>query len=271
MYDGELGHQLNDDSSKESDISFEQLKRWNFRAGILHLVQGALMLGAALGVTNIREFTLPLTYTFQAYNSTSGGLYADLKNVGSVQIGPVVSVFLFLSAVMHLFVVSPYYFPTYCADIKKGINRARWYEYAVSSSLMIVLIAMLFGCSDVASLLLIIACNASMNLFGLLMEVVNQYTDEVDWSPFWFGTFAGGAPWVVVAMYFLGSGDYSAIPGFVYGILVSYAIFFNTFPINMVLQYKKVGKFADYRYGELASADPSSSRALTLARSERSL
>ena len=27
--------------------------------------------------------------------------------------------------------------------------------------------------------------------------------------------------------------------------------FFNTFPINMVLQYRKVGRWADYRYGEL--------------------
>jgi hypothetical protein len=51
-------------------------------------------------------------------------------------------------------------------------------------------------------------------------------------------------------MYFLGSGNFSQIPGFVYGILVAYLIFFNTFPINMYLQYAKVGKWADYRYGE---------------------
>ena len=42
------------------------------------------------------------------------------------------------------------------------------YEYAVSSSLMIVAIAVLFGVYDVASLLLISICNASMCLFGLL-------------------------------------------------------------------------------------------------------
>jgi len=46
------------------------------------------------------------------------------------------------------------------------VNRFRWYEYAVSSSLMIVSIAVLFGCYDVASLLLIAFCNASMNFFG---------------------------------------------------------------------------------------------------------
>ena len=42
------------------------------------------------------------------------------------------------------------------------------YEYAISSSLMIVAIAVLFGCYDVASLLLIAVCNASMCLFGLM-------------------------------------------------------------------------------------------------------
>ena len=36
-----------------------------------------------------------------------------------------------------------------------------------------------------------------------------------------------------------------------YGILVGYFIFFNTFPVNMILQYARVGKWADYRYGEL--------------------
>ena len=47
------------------------------------------------------------------------------------------------------------YFETYCDDIRRGINRGEWYEYALSSGLMIVLIAMLFGCrGSSASLLL---------------------------------------------------------------------------------------------------------------------
>jgi len=49
---------------------------------------------------------------------------------------------------------------------------------------------------------------------------------------------------------FLGGGDFDNIPGFVYGILVGYFIFFNTFPVNMALQYAEVGKWADYRFGE---------------------
>ena len=46
---------------------------------------------------------------------------------------------------------------------------------------------------------------------------------------------------------FLGAGDYENIPGFVYGILGGYFVFFNTFPVNMILQYKRWGKWADYR------------------------
>ena len=54
------------------------------------------------------------------------------------------------------------------------MNYFRWYEYTLSSSLMIVLIAMLFGVYDVGSLLLIFVLNARMNLFGLDMEKINQ-------------------------------------------------------------------------------------------------
>jgi hypothetical protein len=40
------------------------------------------------------------------------------------------------------------------------------------------------------------------------------------------------------------------VPGFVYGIYASIFIFFNCFAINMYLQYKKIGKWQDYLYGE---------------------
>jgi hypothetical protein len=41
-----------------------------------------------------------------------------------------------------------------------------------------------------------------------------------------------------------------APPGFVYAIFFSLFAFFNIFAVVMVLQYKKVGRWADYRFGE---------------------
>ncbi|PIZ46567.1 hypothetical protein COY32_03065, partial [candidate division WWE3 bacterium CG_4_10_14_0_2_um_filter_41_14] len=42
------------------------------------------------------------------------------------------------------------------------------------------------------------------------------------------------------------------IPTFVYWIYVSIFLFFNSFAVNMILQYKKIGKWSDYLYGEKA-------------------
>ena len=39
-------------------------------------------------------------------------------------------------------------------------------------------------------------------------------------------------------------------PAFVYGIVASLFVFFNCFAVNMVLQYKQVGKWRDYLFGE---------------------
>jgi hypothetical protein len=59
-------------------------------------------------------------------------------------------------------------------------------------------------------------------------------------------------PWVVIALYlWLGAMNDSKAPDFVYWIFVSIFVFFNCFAINMVLQYKKIGPWKNYAYGEL--------------------
>jgi hypothetical protein len=91
-----------------------------------------------------------------------------------------------------------------------------------------------------------------MILFGLMMELHNQTTARTNWTAFAFGCIAGFVPWVVIAMYFLSAAldSSNSVPGFVYGIMVSLFIFFNIFAVNMVLQYKKVGPWKDYLFGE---------------------
>lgn len=39
-------------------------------------------------------------------------------------------------------------------------------------------------------------------------------------------------------------------PTFVYGIIVSLFLLFNCFAVNQWLQYRRIGKWADYRFGE---------------------
>lgn len=147
-------------------ISFNYLKRMNKIAGILHLVQGILMIGAAVGVENIGSFNLPLILNYLEFDNVTRSLVQSRTDIGQVNPGLLVPFFLLLSAFFHFLVISPIGYDTYRVDIDKGINRFRWYEYAISSSLMIWIIAMFFGVYDIASLLLIAGINASMNFFG---------------------------------------------------------------------------------------------------------
>lgn len=115
---------------------------------------------------------------------------------------------------------------------------------------MIVLIALLFGVYDIGSLILIFFLNASMNLFGLDMEEINIGKEKVNWKPFIFGSIAGIVPWIVIMLYAFGNADPSEVPWFVYALAGTYFVFFNLFLVNMVLQYKKIGKWENYLYGE---------------------
>lgn len=76
----------------------------------------------------------------------------------------------------------------YEKDLKQNINRFRWFEYALSSSIMIVLIATLFGIKDIGSLILIFVVNATMNLFGLVMEQLNMKREQkLNWGTICLG------------------------------------------------------------------------------------
>jgi hypothetical protein len=187
------------------------------------------------------------------FDPAAGKLVTSYDTIVNLRIGPMVAAFLLISAVAHFSISAPGVYDWYARNLAKGINHARWMEYSLSASLMIVVIAMLVGIYDIASLILIFAVNATMILFGWLMEIHNQRTEKTDWMPYWFGVFAGAVPWVVIAIYLVGSGNEAGgPPGFVYAIFFTIFLFFNSFAVNMVLQYKKVGRWRDYLYGERA-------------------
>lgn len=161
--------------------------------------------------------------------------------------------FFLLSAVAHLFVATVYR-RRYEANLKHGINKVRWIEYALSASTMMVGIALLSGIYDLASLVMIFGLTAIMNLMGLAMEIYNQGREKLSWLAYNVGVLAGILPWVVIGIYFWAGERYGSgeIPTFVYYIYASIFLFFNCFAVNMILQYKKVGKWRDYLYGEKA-------------------
>lgn len=228
-------------------IDSTKLIRFNSAMALLHAIQAALI--ALLSV----EFLLPITASFLSFDVATQELVPASEQLFEVSLPILIIVFLLLSAIAHTIIVTVYR-KRYLDDLKRGINRARWIEYSLSASIMMVAIALLVGIYDLSSLIMIFGLVAVMNLLGLVMEIHNQTTKKVNWISFIVGCIAGIIPWIVVGLYFWASAAYGTgeIPSFVYWIYVSIFIFFNCFALNMFLQYKKIGPWRNYLFGEIA-------------------
>ena len=225
------------------ELTVQKLRRSNVIAGVLHLAQMIVVLSLA------NDFTLPIVARYMA--GPPGSTFAEPITLLDAPIGITVAIFLGLSAFFHFLVASPQFFGRYSAGLAQQRNYFRWVEYSMSSSVMIVLIALITGVSDVAAIVAIFGANAAMILFGWLQEKY-ETPGNGGWLPFIFGCIAGIVPWLGLLFYVLsigGPADTSA-PAFVYGIVISIFIFFNSFALVQWLQYKKVGKWSDYLRGE---------------------
>ena len=197
------------------------------------------------------DTTYPIFTNYLNFDPNTLSLAPNSQLFYEVLFGPAVAMFLLISAVAHFYLGTIGY-GRYVENLQKGMNPVRFYEYALSSSLMIVLIGILIGIWDLGAIILIFTLNATMNLFGIMMELHNQHTPNVNWTAFIYGCITGIVPWIVIMLYFVGavsSGD-AKPPAFVYAIVPTLFVFFNIFAINMVLQYKKVGPWQDYLFGE---------------------
>lgn len=225
---------------------FVRLRIYNVVMGFLHLAQGIVIFLFS------NDFTLPITTSFLSFIPDTGKLGPITNTVTNLPFGLMVAVFLFLSAFAHFTIASPGVFGWYVDNLKRGINYARWYEYAFSASLMVVLISMLCGLYDLVALLMAFTLTAVMSLCGLMMEKHNRLMIITDWTSYIIGCIAGIVPWIAVTIYFFGSlaTAEGTVPTFVYFILPTLFIFFFSFALNMVLQHKRVGPWRDYLYGE---------------------
>ena len=226
-----------------SKLTIPSLRRFNLIAGVVHLLQMVAVIALST------DFSLPVTATYMT--GPPGSSFAEPVVVFETPLALAVALFLGLSALAHFIVVSPQFFGRYGKGLEEKRNYFRWVEYAISSSVMIVLIAQITGIADITALIAIFGVNASMILFGWLQEKYEQ-PGNGGWVPFIFGCISGIVPWLAVLVYVLSPGgpaDASA-PAFVYGIIVTIFLLFNSFAWVQYKQYKAKGKWSNYLHGE---------------------
>jgi hypothetical protein len=227
--------------------SLAGLRRFNLTMAAVHLAQAVAVLALS------RDFRLPVMTSYLRFDPATSSLTPAMATLTEIPLAWLIVAFFLLSSLAHLIIATAYR-RTYERDLLRGLNVARWVEYALSASVMMVAIAMLVGIYDLGALLMLFSLVALMNLLGLVMEVHNQTTPRTSWLSFSIGSLAGIVPWVVVAISFWASSTYGGgqIPAFVYWIYVSIFLFFSCFALNMWLQYRKIGPWASYLYGERA-------------------
>ena len=163
------------------------LRRWNIALGALHALQAVAILALATA------FALPVTATLPGWPARHAG--RPPTTLFDIPVAWGVALFLFLSAGLpRARRARPRVFGRYIAGLAASHNFYRWAEYSLSSSVMIVLIAMITGISDVAALIGIFAANAAMILFGAVQEHYESPGGSL-W-PFWLGCVVGIAPWL---------------------------------------------------------------------------
>ena len=216
-----------------------RLRRWNLGLTLLHTVQAIVVLVIA------SDFAITVTSSFP--QGPPGTRAPAPESLFQVRIGWAIALFLFLAALDHL-LTGTVARGRYEADLRAGINRFRWVEYSFSATLMVLLISMYAGITGINALIAIVGANVAMILFGWVQERMNPPgRARTTMTPFWFGTLVGIAPWIAISVNFVGADQ---VPGFVYGIFVVQALFFFSFGMNQWLQYRGVGPWSDYAFGE---------------------
>ncbi len=224
-----------------TEVKLASLRWWNLGLTVLHLAQGLAIIVLAGG------FAITVTSVFP--EGPPGTAPPAPEALFDVRIGAAVAAFLGLAALDHLLTATVLR-RVYERDLQRGINRFRWVEYSVSATVMIILIGFYSGVTSINAVIAVSGANVAMILFGWLQEQMNPPgRTSTTMLPFWFGTLAGITPWVSIAFNVVGS---ETVPGFVYGIIVTQAVLFFSFGLNQWLQYRGVGRWADYGYGESA-------------------
>jgi hypothetical protein len=224
-----------------SDERLSGLRRWNLGLTALHLGQAVLILFLTNG------FAIAVTSSFP--EGPPGTATPAPSTLFEVRIGWAIAIFLGLAGLDHL-LTATFARDVYERDLRRGINRFRWVEYSFSATLMVILISFYFGITSINTVIVIAGANVAMILFGWLQERMNPPgRTSTTMLPFWFGAVVGITPWVAIAVNLFGA---TTIPGAVYAIFAVQALFFFSFGLNQWLQYKGVGRWADYAFGEKA-------------------
>lgn len=203
------------------------LVRAHIAACLLHTAQ--LVASVVVIATNaqIRRF-------YREIRISSVGAQHALDHTDIFRVYPctLIPVYFGLTALAHLIYTQTKQNETYIYMLKT----LRWTEYAATATLMIVCFAILSGVLELGTLVCIAFLNVAVMVCGYDMDHENYgYVTTVFWGPYIKGLVLAVPIWIAVFAAFFNA---ARVPPMVYGAVISYFVLFNTFAMNMFMEYK---------------------------------
>jgi hypothetical protein len=232
-------------------ITKESLKKWHLSLVVISAIEGGAILILSAAHTFSVNSLFVTTDSLQTRLTGEAVSTPALHQLFTVNlVGPVAALF-FVTAVIHLLLATVCRI-RYEAWLKKGINPLRWLEYALNGGIMFVIIGLLVGVYDIASLLLLITMAIVIGLYGFVLESIGpQLKRNSILLLNSIGFIALAMPWVVLALYVLAANIYGSGTSihifviFLVGLILSLFITVNTY-----LSRAKKGNWANYIYSE---------------------
>lgn len=239
-------------NSQRHSISYTSLRRLNLIAAVLYGVQAILILilsNASIGAKTMNTSFLSSDKIASIIPGQAAQVQAT-RHLFNINLAYVVVTFLLIGFVSNLLLATRYR-KTYEADLKRKTIRARWIEYALIAGTMMTSIALVAGVFEMSMLLLIFGATVLMGLLALVTESNTQATKKVNWLSYWLGLGAGVLPWIIIFIYLWGAHVYAnGVATYVYWVIISLLLLFASLIINRGFQYKKLGHWENYLFGE---------------------
>lgn len=202
------------------------------------LVYGLVLLGEPLGL----QGALDLLFGGREVSVSAGQ--------STLFVGMALVLFLLVSTVVHLLVSAPTAF-RYTIGIKNGHNISRWVDFALSSSLLLWVLAEITAIAGTSAFVVLVSANVGLLVLGARLEKADA-PGRALYPGFLIGALLAALPWLALLFYVMGPGSTGETrPAvFVFTLVLTVFVTASAFTLNQLLPHFRVGPWRDFVFGE---------------------
>ncbi len=169
--------------------------------------------------------------------------------VYDLQLRYAVAAVMLLSAILPLLYLTRLK-DTYRTALANRVSKWRWIDMGITMGLIIEVVALLSGLSDIPTLKIIGLMILLTCLLGWLAE--KQANGKRLPSAYNVSLITGTLPWLIIVPYALATVIYGSLvaPWYVYALYVTTFVTVSGLTINQYRQHRQVGKWQNYNYAE---------------------